>query len=115
MLPGKVVFQTAADEAKDFARQFGRSVSEEDFTNLARYEVLMRLATSDGVSSPVTGVTLPPVEPTGFGEQARQLARSTYGRPVAEVEAAIKQRRGQQPAPQPSTRRRRFGGRAWNE
>lgn len=111
----KVVFQTAADEAKDLAHQFGRSVSENDFTSLARFEVLMRLATSDGVSSPITGVTLPPVDPTGFGEQARQLARSTYGRPIAEVEAAIKQRRGQQPAPGPSTRRRRFGGRAWNE
>ncbi|WP_329101620.1 type IV secretory system conjugative DNA transfer family protein [Streptomyces sp. NBC_01439] len=106
----KVVFQTAVDEAKDFARQFGRSVSEDDFLNLARFEVLMRLATEDGVSSPVTGVTLPPVDATGFGDEARRLSRSTYGRPVAEVEAAIKRRRGVPPAPEPSTRRRRFGG-----
>jgi hypothetical protein len=105
-----VVFQTSADEARDFARQFGRSVSEEDFSNLARFEVLMRIATADGVSSPVTGVTMPPVDPSGFAEEVRRLSRRNYGRPVAEVEAEIKQRRGQQPAPEPSTRRRRFGG-----
>ncbi|WP_060880193.1 MULTISPECIES: type IV secretory system conjugative DNA transfer family protein [Streptomyces] len=105
-----VVFQTSADEAKDFARQFGPSVTEDDFMNLDRFEVVTRLATTGGVSSPMTGVTLPPVDPTGFGREARRLSRSTYGRPVAEVEAEIKQRRGGTPAPRASTRRRRFGG-----
>lgn len=105
-----VVFQTSADDAKDFARQFGRSVTEDDFMNLDRFEVIMRLATTGGVSSPMTGVTLPPVDPAGFASEALRLSRQTYGRPVAEVEAEIKQRRGQQPAPEPSTKRRRFGG-----
>lgn len=67
-----VVFQTSADEARSFARQFGRSVTEEDFMNQRRFEVLMRLATSDGVSSPVTGVTLPPVDVTGFADEVRR-------------------------------------------
>ncbi len=105
-----VVFQPSSDEARDFARQFGRSVSEDDFINLARFEVLIRLATSDGVSAPVSGVTLPPVDPTGLADEVRRLSRQTYGRPVAEVEAEIKQRRGAQPAPAPSARRPRFGG-----
>lgn len=105
-----VAFQTSADEARDFARQFGRSVTEEDFTSLGRFEILARLATSDGVSSPVTGVTLPPVDPTSLVDEVRRLSRQTYGRPVAEVDAEIKRRRGQQPASEPSTRRRRFGG-----
>ncbi|GAA3894383.1 type IV secretory system conjugative DNA transfer family protein [Streptomyces lacrimifluminis] len=105
-----VVFQTSADEARHFARQFGRSVTDEDFLNLRRFEVLMRLSTSDGVSTPVTGVTLPPVEPTGFSDEVRRRSRARFARPVAEVEAEIKARRGQQPAPEPSTRRRRFGG-----
>jgi len=105
-----VVFQTSADEARSFTRQFGRSVSDEDFLNLRRFEVLMRLATEDGVSSPVTGVTLPPVEPTDCVDEVRRLSRQTYGRPVAEVEGEIRRRRGAQPAPEPSTRRRRFGG-----
>ncbi|MFI9175969.1 type IV secretory system conjugative DNA transfer family protein [Streptomyces lincolnensis] len=106
----KVVFQTAVDEAKDFARQFGRSVTEDDFLNLSAYEVLMRLATSEGVSTPVTGVTLPPVEPSGFAEDVRRLSRQNYGRPAAEVDEEISRRRGSQPAPAASTRRRRFGG-----
>ncbi|WP_405970886.1 hypothetical protein OG496_12340 [Streptomyces sp. NBC_00988] len=105
-----VVFQTSADESRDFARFFGRSVSDEDFMNLGRFEVLCRFATTDGVSSPVTGVTLPPVDPTGSSAEVRRNSRATYGRPVAEVEAEIKQRRGAQPAPGPSTRRPRFGG-----
>ncbi|MEU3251081.1 hypothetical protein [Streptomyces sp. NPDC006997] len=105
-----VVFQTSADEARDFARQFGRSVTDDDFVNLRRFEVIMRLATSEGVSTPVTGVTLPPVEPTGLADEVRQLSRQNYGRPVAEVEAEIRQHRGGPPAPAASTRRRRFGG-----
>jgi hypothetical protein len=105
-----VVFQTSADEARDFARQFGRSVSEDDFVNLGRFEVLVRLATSAGVSSPMSAVTLPPVEPTGFAEEVRRLSRQTYGRPAADVEAEIRQRRGAQPAAGGSARRPRFGG-----
>ncbi|MFF5363168.1 type IV secretory system conjugative DNA transfer family protein [Streptomyces scabiei] len=111
-----VVFQTSADEARDFARQFGRSVAEDDFTNLARFEVLMRLATEGGVSSPVSGVTFPPMEPTGFADEVRQFSRKHYGRPRAEVEAEISQRRsGRKDAPTqapPATapKKRRFGG-----
>ncbi|WP_066945398.1 TraM recognition domain-containing protein [Streptomyces lushanensis] len=105
-----VVFQTAVDDAKDFARQFGRSVTEDDFINLDRFEVIMRLATTGGVSSPLTGVTLPPVDPAGFADEGRSLSRRAYGRPVTDVEAEIQRRSGQQPAPGPSTKRRRFGG-----
>lgn len=50
-----VVFQTGADEARSFVRQFGRSVTEDDFVNPARVEVLMRLATGVGGSSPPPG------------------------------------------------------------
>ncbi|MCX4699010.1 type IV secretory system conjugative DNA transfer family protein [Streptomyces sp. NBC_01373] len=105
-----VVFQTSADEARDFARQFGRSVADDDFVNLARFEVLMRLATSDGVSSPMSAVTYPPIDPTDSAGIVRRLSRRDYARPVAEVEAEIKRRRGAQPAPTGSNRRRQFGG-----
>ncbi|MBD2828147.1 TraM recognition domain-containing protein [Streptomyces globisporus] len=104
-----VAFQTSADEARHFARQFGRSVSDEDFMNLGKYEVLMRLATTEGVSSPVTGKTLPPIEPTGFAVEVQRLSRERYARPVAEVEAEISTRRGTQPRPERSNRPR-FGG-----
>lgn len=109
----KVVFQTAADEARDFARQFGRSVTEDDFLNLARFEVLMRLATRDGVSSPVTGVTLPPGDETGIADAVRRRSQAVYGRPVEGVETQITARRQVAPAAR-SKSKRRFGGRPWN-
>lgn len=60
----KVVFQTTYDHApRVFAREFGRSVSEDDFMNLGRFEVLS-LATDEGVSAPVSGETLTPTAPT---------------------------------------------------
>jgi hypothetical protein len=61
----KVVFQTTADDARVFAREFGGSLSEDDFMDLAQYEVLCRLVTGEGVSSPVSAATLPPPEPIG--------------------------------------------------
>ncbi|WP_427921149.1 type IV secretory system conjugative DNA transfer family protein [Streptomyces sp. cg40] len=110
----KVVFQTGADEANYFAKQFGRRVTPDDFMNLQRYEVIMRLATTDGVSSPVTGMTLPPVEPTGFAERIREASRTKYARPVAEVEADIRNRHTNAAPSAPKTKRK-FGGRAWND
>ncbi|MDX3277311.1 type IV secretory system conjugative DNA transfer family protein [Streptomyces scabiei] len=104
-----VVFQTSADEARDFARRFGRSVSDDDFMNLGKYEVLMRLATTEGVSSPVTGKTMPSIDPTGFTDEVQRLSRERYARPVAEVEAEISARRGTQPKPE-RPNRPRFGG-----
>ncbi|KDN23133.1 type IV secretory system conjugative DNA transfer family protein [Amycolatopsis rifamycinica] len=105
-----VVFQTSADEARHFARQFGRSVTEDDFMHLRRFEVLMRLATAEGVSVPVTGVTMPPREPTGFGATAREESRQKYGRPVRDVERDIATRRGvkQEPKKKP-----KLGGKEW--
>ncbi|WP_354401192.1 hypothetical protein [Streptomyces sp. PvR018] len=105
-----VVFQTSADEARTFARGFGSSLTPDDFMNLRRFEVVARLATAEGVSTPVTGVTLPPVDETGVADEVRRLSRATYGRSAAEVDEEIKRRRGGQPAPAPSTRRPRFGG-----
>ncbi|MFJ5234528.1 type IV secretory system conjugative DNA transfer family protein [Kitasatospora sp. NPDC088391] len=110
-----VVFQTSADEARHFARQFGRSVTEDDFMNQHRFEVIMRLATEGGVSAPVTAMTLPPRDVTGFADEVRRLSRARYGRPVAEVEQEISKRRGTPPASKPTNTKRKFGGRAWNE
>lgn len=107
----KAVFQCAADDARTFAREFGRSVSDEDFMNLGAFEVLMRLATEEGVSQPVTGVSQPPSRPTGLAAEVKARSRERYGRPLAEVEAAIDARRqAAEPAPK---KRPRLGGTAW--
>jgi hypothetical protein len=108
----KVVFQTAYDDARVFAREFGRTVSDEDFMSLGQYEVLCRLATAEGVSAPVSAETLPPMEPTGFRDEVRRRSRKRYGRTSAEIQADIALRRAPRESPQPK-KRPRLGGMAW--
>jgi hypothetical protein len=108
----KIVFQTTADDARVFSREFGRYVSEEDFLNLGRFEVLMKLMGADGVSSPVTGTTYPPAPPTGNAAAVRHRSRMRYGRPLADVEAEIQQRRTPRREP-PRPQRPRVGPQKW--
>jgi len=108
----KVVFQTTADDARTFVREFGRQVSETDFMNLGQYEVLCRLAAGEGVSQPVTGLTRPPARRTGLARQVRAYSRQRYGRPAAEVEAEITGRRT--PTEAVATERPKLGGQRWN-
>jgi uncharacterized protein DUF87 len=61
----KIVFQTSAADAAGFAREFGTSVTDKDFMHLGKYEVLARVATGDGVSSPLTMTTMEPARPVG--------------------------------------------------
>jgi len=106
----KVVFQTSAEDARTFAREFGRRVDDQDFMQLGSYEVICRLACGDGVSAPVTAVTQPPVPPTDLAREVRMRSRQTYGRPIAEVEAAIEQRRG---GPEAASPRPKTGPQPW--
>lgn len=108
----KVVFQTTYDDARVFAREFGRVVSDQDFMNLAQFEVLCRFATDEGISSPVSGETLPPIEPTGLSEAVRAASRERYGRTKTAVQADIRQRRTPKVPPQPK-KRPRLGGMTW--
>jgi hypothetical protein len=97
----KIVFQTAADDARTLAREFGRNVDDEDFMNLGRYEVLMKLAGIDGVSQPVSGAARPPRDSTGVSVTVRLHSRRKYGRPLADVEAEIDARRKPTASPKP--------------
>jgi TraM recognition site of TraD and TraG len=89
----KIIFRPDADDAALFARHFGNKVSEQDFLNLAKYEVIGQVAGEDGISDPFTAVTILRYPKLGNAEKARQHSRMTYGRPVAEVEREIAERR----------------------
>jgi hypothetical protein len=89
----KIVFQTSARDARAMQREFGRLVDEDDFLHLGAYEAIARITTKDGVSAPITIITAPPSRRTGVGSAVRAASRTTYGRPVAEVEAEIDARR----------------------
>src|SRR5258708_3047674 len=109
----KVVFQSAADDARAFAHRFGRTVTEDDFMSLDQYEVLCRLATPEGVSQPVSGHTLPPPERTGSSETVRARSRVRYGRTHAAIAADIARRRTAR-SPEPPKKRPRLGGMGWD-
>jgi hypothetical protein len=107
----KVVFRTGADDARVFAREFGRLVNEADFMNLGQYEVLCRFATATGISAPVTALTRPPSRRTGLALEARVLSRERYSRAAGAVEAEIATRRSNQDAS--PARRPKVGPTPW--
>lgn len=106
----KIVFQTTADDARVFTREFGHQVTDEDFLNLGRFEVLAKLAGEDGVSNPVTAETYPPAEPTGNAARVVHRSRMRSGQPVADVESEIQQRRAPRGGPR---QKPRIGGQKW--
>lgn len=80
-------------DARQLDRMFGPLVTDNDFRNQGLHDFIGLFATDEGVSSPVTGTTYDYGEPTGNAELVRDLNRGKYGRPVAEVEAEIQDRR----------------------
>jgi hypothetical protein len=95
----KIVFATTADDARVMAREFGNSVSEHDFMHLGKYEAISRVATGDGISSPLTITTAAPAPGHNFGNEAIQRSRQLYTVPAHEVEQAILKRRTPEAAP----------------
>jgi TraM recognition site of TraD and TraG len=89
----KIVFQRGADDARAFAAEFGPPVKDDDLKMLAKYEVIMRVASEDGISPPITGVTRPPYNPEGHANLVRAASRGKYGRRARDVEAEIQARR----------------------
>ncbi len=49
------------------------------------------------MSPPATAATLPPPEPTGLANEARERSREHYGRAREEVEAALRARHDARP------------------
>ena len=108
----KVVFQTSQSDANQMAREFGPSVSPDDFMSLGAYEAIVRVATGDGVSPPLTMATSAPAPGTGQANYVRELSRNTYGRPLDQVKTEGAARRS---APErPTGRKPRIGtDQAW--
>jgi hypothetical protein len=107
----KVVFQTTASDAREFTREFGSSVTDNDFMHLGKYEVLARVATGEGVSAPLTMTTEPPPTPYGTAKAVRNASRTEYGRHVAQVERDMEARRRVEKAP--SKKRPKLSGEGW--
>jgi hypothetical protein len=89
----KVVLQPGADDAATLARALGPQVKPEDLLTLEPRTAVAAIVTGGQVSPPVSIVTNPPPEPTGFGARARAASRTAYGRDRTEVEQEIARRR----------------------
>lgn len=81
----KIAFQLQSDDARLMARAFGKSVDETDFLHLGAHEALVRVATDEGISPPVSIQTKDLPKPTGYANYIIQRSRQTYGTPVEDV------------------------------
>lgn len=89
----KVIFQTNANDARQMANNFGKSVADEDFLHLGRYEAIARIATNEGVSAPLTLTTHAPARGYGNANDVRKASREAYGRNLEDVQKQILDRR----------------------
>ncbi len=89
-----VAFRQNADDAKLLARELP-GVSAEELQALGRFEVAARIGLGPGdVSPPVTGRTLPPVEPVSDPEVVRRESGARYGRDPGDIDRALLERHG---------------------
>lgn len=88
----RVIFQTAAGDARALARELGPHLTAADLQGLGPYEVVATLSTGNRVAPPVTGMTQPAPTATGRGDVVRAASRTRYGTDRDEVEAAIRVR-----------------------
>jgi Helicase HerA, central domain len=84
----QAVFAVEYDDATVLARRF-TPLSAEELTNLGPYEIALRPCVNGVTIAPVTGVTLPLEVPSREADELAALSRERFGRPRAEVEAAI--------------------------
>lgn len=84
----RVVFQTAADDARLLARGH-REVTPEDFTHLLAFEAYLRLSVGGAVTSYMSGLTLPPPPVSSDQDAVRRLSRERYGVRRTETDATL--------------------------
>lgn len=102
-----VVFQTSADDAAKFAKEFKPYLTSEDLQGLGRYEIVAQLAVGQRVAPPVTGVTFPPPPEAHRSASAMAWSRQHYGQNRDELEAAMRDRQTVAPSSEPIGRQRR--------
>lgn len=109
----KLVFQLESRDASKMAGQFGSSVTENDLMNLGQYEGVARIATSAGVSPPVTFNAAVPAHRQNLGWMVRQASHKNYGRSPEDIAAEIAKRRTAEPTPR--KQRPNIGIKPWDD
>jgi len=95
----RVIFQTAADDARALAMELAPHLIAADLRGLAAREVVVSLATGSQVAPPATGRTMAPPARTGQAAAVRAASRQRYGQDRVAVEAAVRARHIARPGP----------------
>jgi hypothetical protein len=89
----QLVFQLQPEDARTMSARF-LPLMPDDLVGLAAWEVAIRPCVEGSTLAPVTGRTLPLPPPTTDGTSLAQASLSRYGKPRADVEAALQERLG---------------------
>lgn len=106
-LRSKVIFQTTADDARAFAREFAPHLEAADLQGLGPFEAFAAVSTGAAVAPPCSIRTRPPLTPTGHGKEVRARSRQRFGRRPKDVDAEIQARLGAAAPDAPVGARRR--------
>lgn len=95
-----VFTQNAEAEARLLAGALGSGINGGALQQLARYQLVLRLALSNGLTAPLaTAVTRPLPAATGEPQALRRLSAERFGAALAAVDAALDRRHGLEPDP----------------
>ena len=103
----KVVFQTAAGDARVLAREFAPYLDAEDLQGLGPFEVYIAISAGFRVAPVASAVTLPSPPKTSRAAVVRAASRTRYGRQRSEIDREIRARHGERKGTGPIGVRRR--------
>ena len=86
-----IVFRVGAEDAEFLESEFGEEIKKDDFINLAKYNIYIKLMVEGISTRPFSAETLPPFPPpeTSQKEKIIRLSRERYGTKREIVEAKI--------------------------
>lgn len=85
-----ISFRIGAEDAEHLAKEFHPVFDEDDFVNLPRYSIYLKLMIDGTTSRPFSADTLPPkLQAQSFKEEAIEFSRKRYGKERKLVEEYI--------------------------
>ena len=85
-----ISFRIGAEDAEHLAKEFNPEFNEDDFVNLPRYSMYLKLMIDGATSRPFSAFSLPPKQQVqSFKEEAIDFSRKKYGKERKLVEEQI--------------------------
>lgn len=85
-----ISFRIGAGDAEYLAKEFAPTFLEEDFVNLPKFHVYLKLMINGVASEPFSASTLAPIaSESGYADEAIEYSRKHYTHPLEEVEKLI--------------------------